>query len=41
MGYGKTVLLQIPMSVSLQLTLEMQIWIVISLPVQQLVEFFT
>lgn len=38
MGYGKTILLQIPMSISLQLTLEMQIWIVFSLPVQQLME---
>jgi len=41
MGYGKTILLQIPMSLSLQLTWEMQIWIVFSLPVQQLRVFFT
>lgn len=33
MGYGNTILLQIPMSISLQ-----QVWIFFSLPVQQFLE---
>lgn len=37
MGYGNAILLQIPMSTSLQLWIQ-RVWIFFSLPVQQLTE---